>query len=356
MQLKWYPEVIGEEHWQDEPTMGEKQDIWKIYSLRMTPSSDHPSLGNGAFACTGVYYNLPLLQILWVPPTKPLSLTTRGQPRARNRPQSQAPFGPPGPALPGLELSQPQPSESAVACGIPLLFVRVAAWSWDRSQADHIIPSSSFVKSENPSPEESCSEGSGRVRVVGAYEKADSWSWFWGGGLALRIYNGLTLVLMQALQDHTMAECLKLLFWPKLSLHGAFAPHIMSRTPGARGPGPHSLPPRGCSHHTCWALAQQQWCSYSWDINKHPRREEGSRRRRATGTAQCQRKTAASPPHPPQMPCVSLIPSDYFWALASLFYPLWRASLLLTAQQKHPGFRGSQARVLRTMLVALHWC
>lgn len=159
--------------------MGAKQGIGKIYNLRMTPSSNHPSLGNGAFARTGVYYNIPLLQILWVPPTKPLALTTRGQPRARNRqqtPQSQAPFGPPGPALPGLELTQPQPSESAVACGIPLLFVRGAAWSWDRSQADHIIPSSSFVKSENPSPEESCSEGSGRVGVAGAYEKADSWS------------------------------------------------------------------------------------------------------------------------------------------------------------------------------------
>ena len=43
--------------------------------------------------------------------------------------------------------------------------------------------------------------------------------------MALRICNGPTLVLTQALLDHTLAECLKLLFLPKLSLHGAFAPY-----------------------------------------------------------------------------------------------------------------------------------
>ena len=86
-------------------------------------------------------------------------------------------------------------------------------------------------------------------------------------------------------------------------------PHIMSRTQGGRGPGPRPLPYRGCSHHTCWALAHHQWCSYSWHINKHPKKEKEGRRRRTTGTAQHQRKTAASPPLPLQMPCVSLIPS-----------------------------------------------
>ena len=150
---------------------------------------------------------------LWPPGVSLEPGTGSGHPRAKLRLVPQA--------LPCLPWSSPSPNPvaSAVACGIPFLFVRGAAWSWDRSQADRIIPSCSFKS------EESCSRGSGRVWVGGAYEKTDSWNWFWGGGLALRICNGPTLVLTQALLDHTLAECLKLLFLPKLSLHGAFAPY-----------------------------------------------------------------------------------------------------------------------------------
>lgn len=129
------------------------------------------------------------------------------------------------------------------------------------------------------------------------------------------------LVLTQPLQDHTLAECLKLLFRPRPSLHGAFAPvshpglqEVEDRAHVPCHPGAAAITRVGLWHTSSDAATPGT-------VTNTPKRERGGRRR-TTGTAQCQRKTAASPPHPLQMPSVSLIPSDYFWALASLFYPL----------------------------------